>query len=486
MIQVASVPWPRLRSTSVAGVFCAACIVFLWLGCFDIVGSIDSAERRVVLDAALLTTGALLLATVGLAGDVTQSLHRWLFVVAIFCGYVVQFFWFITDPASAVEATLTVPFGDQDLVRGLWYAAVALASGGLVFALAARVQSWFAAPRAIGTHVGRSAASRVYRTCLCVAALLAPIGLAAAVVFHVGVVGAEEHLPYRLDGVFFYINRAALPGLLLTAVMAATWAEDKKRQTWALALLLVFSVVEAIVTTTRAALVLAGMRYAFVLMLTGAFTRRTMGLMVALTLVAALTFPLMSQLRAERGGGSVSVVEALGEAGAKSEGPGTLMEMVRPFATRFTGLNALAPILRADARLAPGDVLAGFVGGEGPTKYTTHYVFGFDADAPIGIAPSTLGWLYIAGGEWGILWGSAVLALLLEVVWSATRVARLHTRPVLQCLVAGLMFGYLTEGNWEGSGLPILMPVATVAALEFLVRLCMRAEAARPEQPCSS
>jgi hypothetical protein len=162
------------------------------------------------------------------------------------------------------------------------------------------------------------------------------------------------------------------------------------------------------------------------------------------------------------------------------------MEMIRPLATRFTGLNIFAPILRAEARISPGDVLAGFLGGEGASKYTTHYVFGFDADAPVGIAPSTLGWLYISAGEGGILWGAAILALLLELIWRGTRALRLHARPVLQCLVAGVMFGALTEGTWDAALVHLAAPVATVAAIEVLIRLCARAGTAHGGQPTCS
>ncbi len=475
---------PVLVSLRMAGAaartFCLVSVAFVWLGFITVDHYIDPVDLPTALHAALLSTGALLLASLGLGQDVTRSLHRWLFVASLFLGYIVEFFWFIADPASAQDAALTVPFGSHDLVRGFWHASVALAAGTLVFALFAIRPQRATDRRTPGAAppIPRMSADRVYWACLATSAPLAAIGLAAAVVFRVGVVGYEQNLPYRLGGVFHYMNRAAVPGLLLTAIAASTWCGSVRRRNWALAFMLAFAVADGVITTSRGAFIQVGIRYAFILMLTGAFTRRTVHLLAVLALLGVLSFPLLSRLREARAGGTVSISEALEKTMAESMGPSTVMETVRPLATRFTGLNVLAPILRAEARLPPGDVLAGFLGGEGASKYTTHYVFGFDADAPVGIAPSTLGWLYISAGEGGILWGAAILALLLELAWRGTCALRLHARPVLQCLLAGVMFGALTEGTWDAVAMHLAAPLATVAMLELLIRLCARAGSA--------
>jgi len=297
-------------------------------------------------------------------------------------------------------------------------------------------------------------------------------------VFNVGLVGYAQNLPFRLAGFVLNSHRTLIPGLALTAAMLASGAGQRRWYGVAIALFIAGAVTDTLVTTTRAALLVAAIRFVIFELARGTLSRRHLAVGALIVVAAGSAFPFITRLRLERAGGATAWGEALGAAGEARDEPDADADPVEaallPVAMRFAGGGALVPIIDHGVQVDTATVVDGLLGGPGITGYTTRQVFGYPSTDAIGIAPSLLGWLFLADGERGQRVGIIVITVLMELLWSLLASSRLLVRPVVLALVGGQLFQVVSEGTLESIGLPAAVTIASAVILEILLRRAAR------------
>jgi len=423
------------------------------------------------LGASLLAAAAWALFARSLRGPMMLVLPRWILFFVLMAGHYLQAYWLMLDTeqlsgsveevspflADAIEPKLMLTVFDQ--------ATYALAAVAVLLAVLDLIPT-----RSVeAPPVPRRARGSLCRVALTLGVMISAVTVPLMAAYGIGLVGKEATLPFRLSGWILNGHRFLFPGLMLLVLTLAEGQRSRRHYGMGLTLMSAGAIADALITTTRASILIMGLRYLILELVTDRLTRRKMHAFIAAMLACVLLFPFLSRLRDARAGGERDWTTAFTEARVEDADTADTASAVRPIANRLTGVNVLLPIVRADVHVPLPVTLNSLMGGHDISDVATFDVFGYSRGDKIGIAPSLLGWLYIAGGDSGQIWGMVVLVLVVDVLWRVCARLRWYSRPVLMSLLAVLFLLVLSEGTIDMLGLPLAVVLGTTAALELFV-----------------
>lgn len=459
---------PSVRWQGFVRLFPLAIVVLGYLATRELIAESLQSEYLAWTGAAV---GGLALFATRLGGPLLGRLPRWIIVVVLTVGYLAQFYLMLLDPRAVEKSSAVIASSmtGQNILAAYRQTVTAIWLLAALYLFLDRFPREEPRPRALGSAQGNATGMTLGVTA---ALLIVTTTLMAA--FNVGVVGYAQNLPFRLAGFILHSHRTLIPGLTLGAVMLASAAGQRRWYVFGIGLFVFGAVTDSLLTTTRAALLLAAIRFVVFEAARGALTRRHLAAGAIVVLAASVAFPFITRLRVERGGGATSWSDAVGAAQDEPyiSDPDTsaIEAIIRPVAMRFAGGGALVPIIDHGAQVDSATLVEALLGGPGITAYTTRQVFGYPSTDRIGIAPSLLGWLYLADGERGQWIGVLVVGLFLEILWQLVATARLLVRPVLLALIGGQIFQTIGDGTLEGIALPTAVIAGSAVILEFLLR----------------
>jgi hypothetical protein len=470
-------PLPAPTRWSFGGLIWAVLAVF-GAGCWATIDFFPTGEDRgsyaVYTFAATLACAMFIFA---LRGSASKTLPHWILFGIFVWGYYVQFYWLLLlqDKPSlgVILAASMTPTSMLDVYRQS-------TTAFFLSALTLNVVRLFQAERAREdeevpvTPETRLAACRVG---ILLGAVIFVATTVLMAVFGFGSPTRELHAPFRMAGWVLQSRRTLLPAVLL---MVISFARDVRLRGYlgaALAILVASALADMILITTRGGLLIGALLWFSVLAVQGRLSKQVWTLMGVAVLATGGLFPLISRLRDNRVGGmqTYDAVQAAQLQGKNDEADEE--SVLSPFMRRFSGASMLIPIVNINARTSMSDALTGFYDSEvGVTAYNTIEVFGYKPGGGTGVAPSLLGWFYIAGGELGVGLGSVILVVLLSAAWQLARRLPLRTRPVLQALFATYLITRLSDGTLEDVLVPACTIGGSVLSLELLLKFLERVE----------
>jgi hypothetical protein len=392
-------------------------------------------------------------------------------VFAIFyIGYYVQCWWIILDdrlyeagPVYAVVAGAATP----DLIAAAYQCtALSFFASAVLCTLLDLWPLHIPTAKAISSRIAKRVATRA----LFLGGVLTALILPTMWSLNIGVMGAEQTAPlsFRLAGWCIYGIRLFVPALLLLAILSSEWLTGRTVQRVALAVYALGAIGDLAVTTSKATVIVALLRYVILMAIIGRLNHSRLRAAVVICAVSATLFPFIMAMRWERASG-IGVASAI-DIASRAHAETSPVPALRPILMRFTGFGELLPLLRA-GRVQPGLAVSGMLGGASIGAYTTVSVFGYGATDAMGVAPGLLGWLYVATGETWLPLSVCLVLLLLEVLWRSMYRSGLWSRPVALALIASLGVPLLIDGVFEDARIPALILTFSIAVLEGIVRL---------------
>ena len=400
----------------------------------------------------------------------TQVLRVMVLVVFVL-GYYGQFYWLIADPraeqdlAEVMTANLHAD-AMLDVFRETTWSFAGLA-------LLASVMDRIPQRRRALPAVSAAAATRIGRTAVLVAWGLLAIILPVMAAENIGLMAAKgPELPFRIAGWMVYSLRALVPGLFLLAAAMGERIDRSHLLRSAVIGLVVAGAGDMLVTTSKASLVLAGVRLLLLMQVMGTLSRARLQIAGVALVALALMFPFFAALRAARvyGLGGAEAVRAASEDRPRDRE--SVADLIRPAVMRISGSNTLLPLIALEP--IPAVAVAGFVSPIGITSYVTVAVYGHPPDAPAAEAPGLVGWFHLAGGLPFVVLGIPAFVLLIELLWRTVWYVPLLSRDVALALFGAYLLTVVTDGVIEGVGLPLLVLAGTAVALELIARYGLR------------
>lgn len=408
----------------------------------------------------LINLGACAVLLFRLRGPAQRTVWAWTMLGIFLVGYFLKMAWFAPKVAQPFRLARNYPelgsLTADRLIRAYPWVTLGFASFCLTAAVTLgrrRSQpppSPVASPRAIRANGAMHLAIGVTLV----------YGIATVIQFWLqyGVLGAANPtLPLGLGSALTLFRKSLAPALLLLAVFVFDGSKPANTRTM-VGLLLGMACVESLVSTSRAAILLATAPVFFLWLFTNRLTRaRRLGsLLVALFVV--MLFPVISSLRLARLNLSDNAPVVISV--------GALVENASLVVNRITaggidgvwqsiGHTGEPSIQRTASFLRPRSMIETFttdvVGVSTPNDYR---------------APGVLGGLMIIGGEFAVACGMVMVTLIIYRMW--TRLRRLETAPVALALMTSTTAVFMTTGGLEY--LLFIKLAAVIVLLEIVYR----------------
>lgn len=306
------------------------------------------------------------------------------------------------------------------------------------------------------------------------------LSVVTAFLFHkyqIGVmgVGVQVSLPYKMRGIVFYARTIFLPGLLLL-VAAISWGRRSYGMlAAAIGLLLINGALDAVLRSSRGALLSVVLMLFFFAFVVGLKVRLRVVLFGALLLLPILTsIPYLSAYRVSRL--ELDVWDALGSAVAQV-GLNPFANLAKGIAFvfyRFTGVDVLASMLGHEARPIGHYLLEVLISDRGVSGYLSTDVFGIPVDYPNASAPGFIGWCYLVAGVGGVVLGGAGLAIAVKYAWSLLLRYAGPAALVARVFFLLLLFTAVSEGTVDTLVKQAFVMCFTVLLLDYGMRLQCR------------
>ncbi len=295
----------------------------------------------------------------------------------------------------------------------------------------------------------------------------------------IGVMGVEGvTAPFRLVGLVFYTRLVFIPAILLLVVWSSQQAGLQKRMLVALALLLVYGLVDMLLRSSRSGLAGLLLPLGFLFLASGQrVNRRQFMFLAGGMLLVAFLYPVISVYRGIRIAESNDILSAIISAQGSIVGGGlgdllaTMGTGVRSLLFRLTGVDMLIVYHGLGVQALGDQAWNVLTAPRGLSGYVTVDVFGFSSNDINAEAPSLVGWFFLVGGHTLVVVGLAGFTAAAYALWRILIRMRLRSLPVAQALFLALLFTQATEGTFDSLiGLPILAWPASIAGCEWLVR----------------
>jgi hypothetical protein len=417
---------------------------------------------------------------VALRGPLSETLPRWIIFVIFVWGYFVQFYWLVLhDDKPALGFVLAASLKPQPMLDAYRQGAIAFLVSGVTL----NFMRIFQHPMPI-EHPSESESTRA---AICRLALFSALFIFASttllmVAFGFGSPTRELNLPFRIAGWVMQTRKILLPAFLLTIISVAHGTKLRGYYRAALIVFMVSALIDMVLITTRAGLVLGTVMVFSLLGVQQRISRQVWIFVGAAILATGALFPYVSQLRDNRVSG-MQTYDAVAAAQVEVRRSERQDFVLSPLMKRFTGMNALIPIVDFNAHVSSSDVLRSFYDFTvGPSAVTTSDVFLYGPRSTTAVGPSMLGWLYIAGGELGEYIGCVVIMLLVNLVWRSSTFISPSLRAVFQSLFALYLLTRLSDGTLEDVIIPTLTIGASILILATLVRVLER-QGSEEQQP---
>jgi hypothetical protein len=410
-----------------------------------------------------------------------SSLPIWILLVAFMLGYYIKFYWLVLS--SIVLNSDTVPFSMDRL---------ALASTPVVAIGAFKLTTLgFAVFCGISTFVCKDRKDVEQRIGLSrnkglgvatVSAIgggsilvLTTIIAANTGLLNVAVMGVRTS--FRLAGWLSYIRSSVLPILFLLVLYIGLSARSRRWTAIGVILIFVSAVSNVLISTTRGSLFMAVLMVGFMLVVSRRriINARWGQLLVVFILVGLVLFPQISRYRYLRADGSPASISLLVKALAQSEADSggilaVFQDGVNNTLARFIGVDSLLFLVERYT-WAGFDSLGNIFAIYGNiANYFTREVVGYAWDLPHADAPSLLGWFYIVGGIWGIVFGFGMYLVAGWWVWSWIKRSLLMIKPVAQVIFLMQWLSFSSEGTLDSSIISLSSSILTLGILEFWMR----------------
>jgi len=283
--------------------------------------------------------------------------------------------------------------------------------------------------------------------------------------------GSESaYLPFRLAGWIFYIRAMLIPAFLLVLIWCSDQAGIRKCFHIGIVLLIIHGVSDMLLRSSRRSLLILFIMLTMLFLISGRMSKQRVLLIVFILLCTILLFPIISDYRSIRiGDYAPSISFALKESIAGSlyelsNFAETLAAPIRAITFR-SGMRSLLPIVGSGI-----EPLGSQVFEISPTKVFTIEVLGYSPYLIHASAPSVIGWLYLAGGNFLAISGIFIFTVLAWIFWCILVKAKLHCLPVAQTMFLIFLFSNSMEGTLEGLYLQTLVLVGTIVACELVMR----------------
>lgn len=457
-----------------------AAIAFLILVCGAIatMEHLPAHQDRYVVGFAVI--GALLgMIVLRMRGQLVLNIPIWVVLLIIFSSYCIKLLMIVANPDSPVTLGMLPRIGlNNPDMPTLWLDALTLTALGtasfcVVLGIASYVWS--------ATEETMQLSDPWYvRTNLWLWAwlglLILSLGTAwLSYYFDIGLMGSEIKLalPYRLRGVIFYFRSYVLIGALLMLAYVAYRQKSNSRFWWAIGLLVLNGVADALIRSSKAAL-LAPFLYVFFLMVAADMPIRKRNMMLALLICVPifLALPYLNNLRVFRTAG-LGVWEALAQTISSTEMT-PIESLIRSMIWviyRLPGVEMLIGILGHPTQSIGANWPEVFARSTGVAGFLTNDVFLTPPQYPHLAAPSYFGWWYLMFGRLGVVIGGAVLALFVQFGWQT--ILKLGNQAAIVARVFFLMFLFMavSEGALDMLTKTIVAIFITVLLLEAMMRI---------------
>lgn len=300
--------------------------------------------------------------------------------------------------------------------------------------------------------------------------------------FHIGEMGAAagDPLPFRLKGIIFYVRTVVMPILILGTIFSAEKVRNFRVARFGIGLLIMHGLLDMVIRGSRSSLLLVLLLLFFLVISKGITLLRLekIGLGIAVT-IAMFMVPLMTQYRAMRVAGGLSMLDALGSAFDRLSGNWfvEIFNGIKFVLFRMPGIESVWAMkaLHAEPLYARSlDVISDKMGMAG---YLTYYVHPgmYQSDNTL-LAPGYIGWFYLAAGICGVVLGSIIMGVVAVIGWKFASRDASKSGAVGRVFYFWMMFLALTEGTLDSMRYMLAVGVGTILVLEIWFRYLSRGQ----------
>jgi hypothetical protein len=309
---------------------------------------------------------------------------------------------------------------------------------------------------------------------ICIIAIML-ISSFVAYKYRIGQMGVDPGtpLPFRLKGIVFY-GRAVILPLLILAVVYLGYETNKR---WllisALALLVAHGVSDMLLRGSRSSLMLVALLTVFLVASGGFRLRRGMLLLLGIVVAGAIWLMPVAMnyriLRMETDTGTFDLLLKAFSAG-RSDVVAALMDGLTVIYYRIPGIETIWSIIGFNGEPLGQGVLQQMRTPFGITGYLNFDIYKIPMDIYMLYAPGFVGWLFLAGGQFGLILGGALLGIFCVVVPKLIYSFPLYCRPVANTFWMWLLFVCMTDATIDGNTLMLASGLVGLVLVEVMLR----------------
>lgn len=292
---------------------------------------------------------------------------------------------------------------------------------------------------------------------------------------HMG--GEGTVLPFRLNGLIFYIRTDLIPLLITFSIYACMIKKNLRYVTLFLALLIFHALTDMTLRSSRGFLIQVMLSVFFLFIFMGKFDLKRLfqgALVIGFT---AIMVPLIGIARGLQTSTDIGTFAALYEGIVRvmSSSDLSIFELffnsLAFLFVRFTGAVTFLQVLGRDYEFIGLGILEP---GFRVTNYMTYEVMGWSTDQAMGYAPGTLGYFYLIGGNFSLFWGMFLIGFLSYFLWIRLSNIQMLSKVPFMAFLLSWYFMALADGSWDNIGFRILILIFLGIVVEIFARLSSR------------
>jgi hypothetical protein len=293
--------------------------------------------------------------------------------------------------------------------------------------------------------------------------------------YRIGQMGVSgEPLPFRLKGLIFYARQVVLPLLILTLIYLGGKAKNSWVARAGLLLLLAHGVSDMILRGSQSSLLLC-ILLAIFLVASGGMKLKRKGILIGsvLLLAAVSLMPVIMKYRILRFTSNENAMTVLGQA-ITSTGENLSQLLIKGPSViyyRIPGIETMWAILGVNAKPLGGALIPTLMSPFGITGYLNFTAYQLTPEMNTLFAPGFVGWLYLAGGMIGLVFGALVLAWICVTVPRFIYNTGFRCAPVANTFLLWILFVSVTDGTLDSNLFMIAAGLISLCGVELLLRM---------------
>lgn len=298
-------------------------------------------------------------------------------------------------------------------------------------------------------------------------------------VFHIGEMGTAPGtvLPFRLNGVIFYVRTILIPLVLLLAIYILERNGDIFASRFAILVLILHAIMDMFLRSSRSSLLLGLLLLLFLIMVGGLKITRNERILGGVMLMAGIFMvPLMTQYRRMRVQLDMSFLDAFSSAVTALGGDwlGQIFSGMKFVLFRMPGIESLWCMLSWNAKPLGVSALEVLASKSGIAGYLTYSVYNIAESDHTLLAPGFVGWFYLVGGFPMIALGSILTGIVVVIGWKCLEVGFIQCAPIAKVFFLWILFLALTEGTLDSMTYMLMVGVTSLIGLELCLRVASR------------